>query len=415
MDRRTFLKMAAATSIVPGSGAAAMRNQQEQSALKLDPAALDEVVVTEVGGFHHVCPRWKYVGKNSHLGDHGDHTGDDCLWLKTNVGLVGIGSGRITPAVARRVAGKRLSELFTLGVGSTGTLERADHALFDLVGKVYEIPSWRLIGADGPPEVRIYDGSIYFADLLPEHESRGVGRILDEIDMGLDRGHRAFKIKVGRGFKWMDPDAGLRRDVEVVKAIRKHVGPGIQLMVDANNGFTPERARNFLDAIETELYFVEEMFPENVDEDLRLKEFLNNRGWKTLVADGESAHDVEHFVPYIEAGAIDILQGDIRAFGLTKLWELSRRAAATTGITLAPHNWGSFLGVYMQATLARGIPNFLMAEMDASASPLFDTSAFVFQDGRMTLPDQPGNGLALRQDVWNSEPQSGTWVVRAEG
>ena len=67
------------------------------------------------------------------------------------------------------------------------------------------VPSWSLIGDAGPEWVGVYDGSIYFADLIPEHAGRGVARILEEVDDGIERGHRAFKIKVGRGFKWMEP------------------------------------------------------------------------------------------------------------------------------------------------------------------------------------------------------------------
>ncbi len=182
-------------------------------------------------------------------------------------------------------------------------------------------------------------------------------------------------------------------------------------MVDANNGFTPETARQFLDAVDDDLFFVEEMFPEDVAEDRRFKEHLSAKGWTTKVADGESAGDVDHFVPYIDGGALDVLQGDIRAFGLSRLWELSQRATSRPGITLAPHNWGSFLGVYMQAVLARGIPNFLMAEMDTATSDLFDTSAFTFQDGRIRVPDRPGNGLSLHEDVWRERYQPEAWSV----
>ena len=40
----------------------------------------------------------------------------------------------------------------------------------------------------------------------------------------------------------------------------------------------------------------------------------------------------------------------------------------------------------MQAVLARGIPNFFMAEMDTSTSDLFDASAFEFREGGFDRP-----------------------------
>jgi len=65
----------------------------------------------------------------------------------------------------------------------------------------------------------------------------------------------------------------------------------------------------------------------------------------------------------------------------------------------------------MQLVLARGIPNFLMAEEDRSTSDLFDTSAFTFKEGKMRVPDSPGCGLVLREEVFRKKYQEGAWVV----
>ena len=77
---------------------------------------------------------------------------------------------------------------------------------------------------------------------------------------------------------------------------------------------------------------------------------------------------------YIKSDSLDVLQPDIRAFGLTLQWELSRKMADHPNIKLAPHNWGSHLGLHMQLVLARGIPNFLMAEQDTATSDLWMSS-----------------------------------------
>ena len=148
---------------------------------------------------------------------------------------------------------------------------------------------------------------------------------------------------------------------------------------------------------------------------MALKAALRDRGLDTLVADGESAGEPSHFDPFLDAEAIDVVQPDIRAFGLTLQWEQSRRLEASgAGARLAPHNWGSHLGVFMQAILARGIPNFLMAEVDTSASDLFDSSAFAIADGLMTVPDTPGCGLILRDDAFEARYRDDSWTVAAE-
>jgi L-alanine-DL-glutamate epimerase-like enolase superfamily enzyme len=397
VHRRSFLK--AAVAVAAGASSTTMADE------------LKNIRITRVSGFRHVCPRPKLVGKNSQLDVHGRYTSDDVLRIETDQGIEGIGVGATTPDLARKLLGRPLAEYWTPGLGVVSPLAHADHAFFDLVGKALGVPAWKLFGGHGAEWVPVYDGSIYFNDLLPEYQHRGIARLLDEVDASLEAGHRALKIKVGRGFKWMERDAGFRRDVEVVTAIRKRVGKDITLMVDANNAFDLAGTFRWLDAVGDELFWLEEMFPEDVRKDLQLKKYLRRKGWKTLVADGESAVGIDHFDDFIQTESLDVLQPDIRHFGLNRQWELSRRIAGRPGIRLAPHNWGSFLGLYMQLVLARGIPNFLIAEVDPSTSDLFDTSAFTLKDGRMRVPELPGCGLVLREDVFQRRYRAQAWVV----
>jgi L-alanine-DL-glutamate epimerase-like enolase superfamily enzyme len=401
MNRRHFLGLS--TGLLVG---AALPGDADVRA-----GALKDFRITRVTGFRHVCPRPKFIGKNAFLGDHGRETAEDVLRIATNQGVEGIGIGTATPELARKLIGHRLDEYWKPRLGVVSPLGRADHALFDLIGKALHVPAWKLIGGQGPEWVPVYDGSFYFSDLMPEYKDRGVARLLEEIEASLQAGHRAFKIKVGRGHKWMEEKAGFRRDVEVVQAIRRRIGKEATLMVDANNGFGLETTKRWLDAVGDDLFWIEEPFPEVVEQDLELKAFLRQKGWKTRIADGESAHEVRHFDPFLEPEAIDVLQPDIRHFGLTLQWELARKMASRPALKLAPHNWGSFLGLYMMLVLARGIPNFLLAEQDPSTSDLFDVSGFEFKDGKMRVPDTPGCGLRLREDVFREKYAKGAWVV----
>ena len=374
----------------------------------LRASALEELSrhrIQQVIGFHVAAPRPKFVGKNSHLGDHGDQTHDDVLILTTDQGARGFGSGRLEPDSAKKLLGQPVSSLWTDGAGSTGLLGRSDHPLFDLVGKILGKPAWSLIGDQGTRAVPVYDGSIYFNDLIPGREKNGVAGVVAEVEQGIERGFRAVKIKVGRGQKWMPKAEGFARDIEVVSAIRKHVGPGIRLMVDGNNGFTLEEATRWLNAVgENDLFFVEEMFPESIADDTAFRTYIRSKGWKTLVADGESAGDVEYFDPYLRAGCIDVVQPDVRALGLSLEWAMSRRIAELQpSARLAPHNWGSHLGGFMELLLGRALPNFLMAEIDWSRCDLFDSSAFQWADGKVTVPDTPGCGLVLNEDLFQSK------------
>lgn len=60
---------------------------------------------------------------------------------------------------------------------------------------------------------------------------------MEEAEEAAKKGYAAVKLKTGRGWKWMDKGVGLRRDIEVTRAVRASVGRGVKVMVDANNGY----------------------------------------------------------------------------------------------------------------------------------------------------------------------------------
>jgi L-alanine-DL-glutamate epimerase-like enolase superfamily enzyme len=183
--------------------------------------------------------------------------------------------------------------------------------------------------------------------------------------------------------------------VAVLRTIRQHAGEDVLIGVDANNGYGPERTRRLLtDLADFNFAFVEEMFPEQVDDCLALKRFIAEHGWKTLLADGETQHALEPFKPLIEAKAVDVLQGDMNHFGIEGiLTEASW--GREQGILVAPHNWGSLIGYYMQLHVGRAISNFYRAENDPLDTDVLIAEGYAIEDGSSSVPAAPGFGLAI--------------------
>src|SRR3569623_634195 len=104
-------------------------------------------------------------------------------------------------------------------------LSALDIALWDLKAQRLQQPLWKLLGGHAP-RVRCYAGGI---DLqLP------LDQLLQQTDANLERGFRAIKMKVGR--------ERLAEDVERVAAMRRHLGDGFPLMVDANMKWSADQA-----------------------------------------------------------------------------------------------------------------------------------------------------------------------------
>ncbi|RPI24361.1 MAG: hypothetical protein EHM61_17315, partial [Acidobacteria bacterium] len=336
MNRRRFLAIASAA--VPGL---TLPNRAWTGALPKD------IKITRIVGFDLVSPRPKLVGNNSRLGVHGDHTTDRMVRVFTNAGIEGLGHCRAPEEAVALLLGKNPFEFFVKAEpGMKSPLGAATMPLWDLVGKALGKPVYELLGAKGSERVPVYDGSIYFADLLPEYVGHWQDRFKEEIDMGVARGHRAFKIKVGRGAKWMAAEEGYERDKEVLRVIRQHVGPKIELGIDANNGYDLARTKRlFTDLPDLNLRFAEEMFPEQVDQCLELKAFFAQSKLKTLLADGETQDNLEVFKPFIEARAIDVYQADMNRFGIEGIMAEAAMVRPSGGL-VGPHNWGSLVGFY---------------------------------------------------------------------
>jgi L-alanine-DL-glutamate epimerase-like enolase superfamily enzyme len=367
-----------------------------------DPPA--DVRITRAVGFDLPLRRSKVAGRNSRLDVHGDRSNDRMVRLYTNTGVEAVGNCRADETALAQLIGKdpfsfyRRDDRAMAGPLGVGTMP-----LWDLLGKLVTKPVYELLGGKGPENVKVYDGSIYFADLLPQYAAKWQDRFREEIDMGLAIGHRAFKIKIGRGAKWMQRNEGDDRDIAVVKVIRQHAGSDILLGVDANNGYDLAGAKRFLErAGDAKLAFVEELFPEKVEDCLALKEFIKKNGWSTLVADGETQGDLEVFKPFIEAKAIEVYQGDMNRFGFEGI--LTEAAwAGKQDLLVAPHNWGSLVGYYMQLHVGRAIDNFYRAEHDPLSTNVLVAEGYDRQDGLTTVPSVPGLGLTINEKAFASE------------
>ena len=355
-----------------------------------------DVRITRVTSLKITSRRPKYVGKNARRDDHGEMATDVLLRIRTNAGIEGLGHSWATADQAAKLLGTNPMDYFRPdGRRTESPLGWQSQPLWDLIGKIRNQPVYELLGGRGPKRVGVYDGTIYLLDLLPAYRKKWPDMFCYELDMGLNRGHRAFKVKIGRGFQWMKPEEGYQRDVEVLKIIRRHVGPDVVIGVDANTKYGLEQTKRLLnDLPEANFAFVEEMFEDSVEECLALKAFMKERGLKTMVADGENHVKLAPMQPWVDAKAVDILQGDMNRFGFEGI--LAEAAMARpAGAMVAPHNWGSLLGYYAQLQVGRAIDNFYRAEQDYLECPALVAEGYELKDGASSVPDTPGLGLKL--------------------
>jgi L-alanine-DL-glutamate epimerase-like enolase superfamily enzyme len=270
-----------------------------------------------------------------------------------------------------------------------------DLALHDLMGVILDKPVYKLLGARGTKNTPIYSGMIYFDELEPEDNPAGIDKILENCQWDIDYGYQQLKVKIGRSGKWYPHDAGLKKDIEVVKLINKTF-PDITLLVDSNDEYTLQDTIDFLDGIgDIPLLWVEEPFRENYEDGKKLRHWMNQNGFEnTLYADGEANTDHELCMKMGKEGIMNAYLPDIRSFGFTR-WRKLMPQLKKYKMLASPHSFGSMLKTHYNVHIAAACGNIVTIEGVTCISDDIDYGDYKIADGKIQVSDMPGFGMRL--------------------
>ena len=253
---------------------------------------------------------------------------------------------------------------------STQAIAAFDIALWDLKARRAGLPLAKLLGA--------------YRDSVPCYNTSGgflsapLATVLDNADDALARGVGGIKIKVGQ------PDASA--DLQRVRAVRRHLGDSVPLMIDANQQWDRATARRFGRRMEEyDLVWIEEPLDAyDVEGHAQLTATLD-----TPIASGEMLTSVAEHARMIEAGAVDYSQPDApRVGGITPFLKVLG-LAEHKGLSVAPH-----FAMEIHVHLSAAFPGQTWVEHFEWLEPLFNERIDIC-DGRMLVPDRPGLGLSL--------------------
>jgi L-alanine-DL-glutamate epimerase-like enolase superfamily enzyme len=297
------------------------------------------------------------------------------------------------------VKGKKLTDVFEVATGVKN--EQAlplDIALHDLAGVILDKPVYELLGRTQPYITHCYSGMIYFDDIEPPDNPAGLDKIVEECQYDYDYGYRQFKLKIGRGNKWMPKQEGLQRDIEVTKLVAENF-PDCDILVDANNGYSVEDTIAYLKGIgNVKLFWIEEPFHETAHDYKKLKEWLTANNIETLLADGEAKPDHDLLRKLEEQKIINVHLPDIIGYGFTP-WRKLMPELIRMGTPASPHAWGSLLKTYYIAQLAGGLGNTLTIEGVTCQSEDVDFGDYKMEEGKLIPSSAPGFGMKLLKSL----------------
>ncbi|SFB90467.1 L-alanine-DL-glutamate epimerase [Parapedobacter composti] len=400
MKRRTFIHLlntGAAVSLIAKPSLAGWLQSAPQAKRWQEELGYHTIQSVTFGDVRLQYPR--LVGKNARLDIHGYGIRNEFCMITTDQGAKGWASLRGGRGHAHRLVpelvGKKLSAVFQVSIGITDDKYLPfDMALHDLAGVVLNKPVYALLGRDKPYITKYYSGMIYFDDLEPAHAPGGIDKILNECRYDYDLGYRQFKLKIGRGNRWMSQTAGLARDIEVTKQVAAAF-PDCEILVDGNNGFTVNEFIAYLKGVQDiPLFWIEEPFHETVEDYRKLRDWMNKANVKSLLADGEADPDPALLDELMELKLMDVHLTDIEGLGFTN-WRKLMPKLIRYDVQASPHAWGSLLKSYYTAHLAGGLGNTVTIEGVTSTSDDVDLSKYRIADGKLIPPDAPGFGMAL--------------------
>ena len=208
----------------------------------------------------------------------------------------------------------RISQRFgTSGTASTA-MGGVDLALWDLKGKIYEIPVYLLLGG-------------------PVRESITCYATGDDLDWAQELGFTKFKIT--NPSHYSEGDAGIRAVVEHVTLARERIGANHDLMINPVMSYNVEFALRLLEQLRPyNLRWVEEpLVPTDTE---GLAHLRRSAPW-VAIATGEDHHGRHAVLDVVEKRAVDILQPDFCwGGGMTEVWK-AHTIGEAAGMATIPH------------------------------------------------------------------------------
>jgi len=338
--------------------------------------------------------------------------------IETDAGISGWGEAdhdypKLTAAVIDEICKKELigddpfdseylwHNIFFKGedAGSTGLLPGAlagvDNALWDLKGKILNLPVNKISGGFNIEKVRVY-GS------FAAGEDRKTRKTPDEMaKTAVDFVSQGYKtIKARMQIRQLNIDPIDDDTFRIIAAIRKAVGDDIEIFVDYNNGFTPAKA------ISLTRKLVEHFNIAAIEEPVTYHDYHGLRqvveGVDIPVMAGEHEFNRFQMRELITVGNPNFINADlIKAAGFSECRKIAYMAHAFDKFIMT-HNTRPTLATAASLQLVASIPNaarvqeYAGSRIEMGLANLFENN-IEFDNGFLIVPTNPGLGLIVNE------------------
>ena len=262
-------------------------------------------------------------------------------------------------------------------------ISAVDNALWDLRGRYFGAPVYRLLGGPARPAVEAY-GSCLGYSIEPE----AAGARAAELKKNGFR-HQKWFFAYGPG----DGTEGLKKNLALVRALREAARDDTEIMFDAFMGWDLNYALAW--AKQAERYrprWIEEAFPPD-----KLESFAELRRATSIpVASGEHFYGRWEVNRYLRAGALNVVQADPEwCGGVSELVKICA-IASLYDAHVVPHGHSLHAALHVVAAQSPAVcplVEYLILKMATYYH--FEKEPLRVVNGRIALPERPGFGIKL--------------------
>lgn len=269
-----------------------------------------------------------------------------------------------------------------------------DTAIWDYRGKQAGKPVAELLGGSAGL-LRAYASSMK-RDIKPTDEATRLKKLRDTY------GFDAFKVRAGSEVG-RNVDEWPGRTEEIIPAIRKALGDDVDLLIDANSCYSPDRAIEVGYLLQEHGYcHYEEPCPYwELEQTKQVTDALD-----IDVTGGEQDCDLPTWKRMIDMRAVNIIQPDILYLGgISRTLRVVAMAEAA-GLPVTPHCANLSLVTLFTMHLLRAIPSagkYLEFSIEGAdyypwQENLFVESPYTIEDGHARITDKPGWGVEIRPE-----------------
>lgn len=260
-----------------------------------------------------------------------------------------------------------------------------DMALWDIKGKAFGQPVWKLLGGGFHDRIRCYASSLFGA--TPAATGEIARRRAGD-------GYTAVK------FGWAPMGQDEKTDIALVREARRGAGDDVDVLIDAGLVWDAktalQRARAFS---EQRIFWLEEpLRPDDYEGYRKLAE-----GTEVRIAAGEEESNRASYVELMDRGRVDVVQVDLtRCGGFTEAMKIAS-LAWDRGLPVANHGFTTYVNVAAALHWLNAIPNALIcefvAEEETHLREFITKQKIRARDGYLAIPQEPGLGIDLDEDA----------------